>query len=117
MLNLSFFLCKNGIINENPYLTDMMKSAVREGVLVAGKRGICLPYDDPFDKVRKVCAATADNICSMLQDIRSGRKTEIDAINGALAAEGQRAGIPMPTNSMLTDLVRSLEKVGDTKLI
>lgn len=33
---------------------------------------------------------------SMLQDIEKGRRTEIDAIDGALSLEGRRAGVPTP---------------------
>jgi 2-dehydropantoate 2-reductase len=35
---------------------------------------------------------------SMLQDVMKGRRTEIDYLNGFVAAEGRRAGIPTPFN-------------------
>ncbi len=35
---------------------------------------------------------------SMLQDVMKGRRTEIDHLNGFVAAEGRRAGIPTPFN-------------------
>jgi 2-dehydropantoate 2-reductase len=44
----------------------------------------------------------------MLQDVERGRPTEIDAICGAVVAEGERAGVATPVNRVLWDLVRSL---------
>ena len=35
---------------------------------------------------------------SMLQDVMKGRRTEIDYLNGLVAAEGRRAGVPTPFN-------------------
>ena len=35
---------------------------------------------------------------SMLQDVMKGRRTEIDYLNGFVAAEGRRAGVPTPFN-------------------
>jgi 2-dehydropantoate 2-reductase len=42
----------------------------------------------------------------MAQDRRAGRKTEIEAINGAIAACGERLGVPVPVNRTLADLMR-----------
>jgi 2-dehydropantoate 2-reductase len=42
----------------------------------------------------------------MLQDVRHGRPTEIDYINGAVVREGQRLGIPTPLNLLLTKLLK-----------
>jgi 2-dehydropantoate 2-reductase len=35
---------------------------------------------------------------SMLQDVMKGRRTEIDYLNGFVAAEGRNVGIPTPFN-------------------
>lgn len=48
---------------------------------------------------------------SMLQDINRGKKTEIDSLNGALAAMGRQAGIEMPYNWLLTQLIKAKEQV------
>ena len=36
---------------------------------------------------------------SLLQDVLKGRRTEIDDLNGAVVAEGQRLGVPTPINA------------------
>ncbi len=43
---------------------------------------------------------------SMYYDIRDGKKTEIDLLNGYIAAEGARLNIPTPMNQCITDLVK-----------
>ena len=96
--------CPNGKLLEEPARSRML-AAVREGKLVAEARGIRLP-DDPQETTLQVCRDTADNISSMLQDVRRGRPTEIDAINGALLVEAGRFNIPMPVNKQL---IRELE--------
>ena len=50
-----------------------------------------------------------DNITSMLQDFRRGRPTEIDFINGAIAAAGKKHGIPTPANEFVVALIKALE--------
>jgi 2-dehydropantoate 2-reductase len=39
-----------------------------------------------------------------------GRRTEIDFINGLVAAKGEEVGIPAPTNAALTQLVKRVER-------
>jgi 2-dehydropantoate 2-reductase len=45
----------------------------------------------------------------MLQDVEAKRRTEIDAINGAIVERGEKLGIPTPVNKTLTDLVKIME--------
>ena len=46
---------------------------------------------------------------SMLQDIEKGKKTEVDAINGAIAAYGRSVGCPTPLNEKVTGLIHRIE--------
>jgi 2-dehydropantoate 2-reductase len=50
--------------------------------------------------------ATADHHASMLQDIRQGRETEIDFLNGAVVRLGEKHGIATPVNRTLAELIR-----------
>ncbi len=50
------------------------------------------------------------NPASMLQSIRRGRTTEVDAINGAVVALGAQHGVPTPVNAALVALVHELER-------
>ena len=100
---------KNGRVGDTEHLHAVMRRAVLEGAAVALRLGISLPYPDPVERTAEVCRATAENISSMNQDIRSGRRTEIDSINGVVAAYGRRLGIATPVNCILTSLIKSLE--------
>ena len=46
---------------------------------------------------------------SMLQDIEKGKKTEVDAINGAICGYGNRFGVPTPMNCKVTHLIHRIE--------
>ena len=99
----------NGQLPKIPDLCEVMSRVVEEGAAIARSAGITLPYSDPVAKVMEVCAATAGNRSSMLQDIEAGKKTEINYLNGALVRYGKETGVAAPVNSFLTHLVQALE--------
>ena len=55
---------------------------------------------------------TAAHESSMLQDIRAGRRTEIDAITGAVVALAERHGVAAPVSESLLTLVRATLRRG-----
>jgi 2-dehydropantoate 2-reductase len=79
---------------------------------VAQALGIALPYADPAAAVEAVARRTAANYASMLQDIRRGAPTEIDAISGAVVRAGTQAGVPTPVNRALWQLVKAKVALG-----
>jgi len=56
------------------------------------------------------CRDTSVNLNSMLQDVLHHRRTEIEAINGALAREGKEHNLQTPINDLLTTLMLGLEQ-------
>lgn len=42
---------------------------------------------------------------SMLQDLRKGRRTEIEGLNGYVVSKGREVGVPTPLNSALCELI------------
>ena len=58
------------------------------------------------EEVLRVAELTKNNVSSMLQDVRRGRYTEIDYINGYLINLGQELGVRTPFNTALKDLVK-----------
>ncbi len=77
-----------------------------EAVAVARASGVRLPFDDPLEHAFAVARATGANRSSMWHDLRTGRPTEIDALNGAIAVRGARLGIPTPANLRIADEVK-----------
>lgn len=99
----------NGEIIERSELLDLLKRITEEGCAVAAARGITIYYDNPLEKVKEVCRATAANRSSMLQDVLNRKKTEIDYINGALVSEGESCNRATPYNQVVSRLVKALE--------
>lgn len=58
------------------------------------------------EEVLRVAAITRQNISSTLQDVRRGRNTEIDFINGYLVDVGREHGVKTPVNSALANLIQ-----------
>ena len=46
---------------------------------------------------------------STLQSLEKGKKTEIDIMNGYLAAKGLELGVPTPVNSWMTETIQEIE--------
>lgn len=99
----------NGRLVEFEGMRKILREAVTEATRVAKRKRIKLIYDDPLAKVEAVCEATATNVSSMLQDVLRKKRTEIDFINGVIVRQGQELGIPVPVNSILVDLVKTIE--------
>lgn len=58
----------------------------------------------------KSSARSNDQRPSMAQDIQKGRRTEIDFLNGLIAAKGEEVGCPAPTHARMVQLVRQVER-------
>jgi 2-dehydropantoate 2-reductase len=74
-----------------------------------------LLLDDPArveELMAREAAARADagseGTTSMLQDLRKGRRPEIDYINGYVLREGERLGVATPVNAAVTSLLRAV---------
>ena len=46
---------------------------------------------------------------SMLQDIERGKKTEVDAINGAVCSQGRKVNVPTPCKDKVVELIHCIE--------
>ena len=46
----------------------------------------------------------------MLQDIKKGKRCEIDAINGSVCREGDRTNIPTPVNDRIVEVIHRIEE-------
>lgn len=99
----------NGRLIEFEGTRKILREAVLEAIRIAKRKRIKLIYDDPLAKVEAVCEATATNVSSMLQDILRKKRTEIDFINGVIVRQAQELSIAVPVNSLLTDLVKTIE--------
>ncbi|MEM2943506.1 MAG: 2-dehydropantoate 2-reductase [Methanomassiliicoccales archaeon] len=102
----------NSCILADQDLTELAKMVCQEALSVAAAENIALPTDDPFAQALNVARATGENISSMLQDIRKGKKTEIDEITGKIVSKAREHGFSVPANETLWRLIRALTKKG-----
>ncbi|MDQ2787092.1 MAG: ketopantoate reductase family protein [Chloroflexota bacterium] len=100
----------NGELFTDPEMATLVRRLVGEAANVMRAEGIPAPPRDPVDFVRAVAEATKTDHSSMLEDVRAGRRTEIDAINGAIVRLGERHGIDVTANRVVTTLVHQRAK-------
>jgi 2-dehydropantoate 2-reductase len=101
---------KNGDLPNLAPAWTLAVAAASEALTVARAEGVTLTVE-PEVRLQQVCAATAANRSSMLQDVLAGRRTEIEALNAQVAIRGAGHGVPTPVNHCLTHLIRALEGV------
>ncbi|MGU7772210.1 ketopantoate reductase family protein [Burkholderia sp. MR1-5-21] len=80
-----------------------------ETAAVACAKGIAVDAERIAAKVRHAIDAHRGHRPSMLQDVLAGRRTEIDAINGAVVAAARETGIAVPHTETLLGLVRLID--------
>jgi len=98
----------NGVVADRPELAALVRPIVSEVVAVARAEGVTLDEEALAERALAVARATRANRSSMFKDALAGRRTEIDAISGAVAALGLKHGLPTPCNAILAALVASL---------
>lgn len=54
--------------------------------------------------------ATESSLPSTAQDVKKGRRTEIDALNGYVCLKGRQAGVPTPANDFITSAIRDIDR-------
>ena len=100
---------KNGQLLEKEYLRKLMEKAVKEALEVAYAKQIDLADIDYVELMYSVAKKTYNNKNSMLQDVLKGKPTEIDFINGRIVEFGNKLGIEVVINELLTSLIKGLE--------
>jgi len=80
-----------------------------EVVGIANKKGIALGEEDIRLQGERLKKINADGIPSTLQDIKAGRKTEVDMFAGTVMRLGKEVGIETPVNEFLYHAIRVLE--------
>ncbi len=92
---------------------NLMRRIVEEIFAVTRAQGIELFWKQPQDYIDllfgKLIPDTAAHFASMAQDLQAGRRTEIEALNGAVVKLGEEAGVSCSTNAALSNLIRAAE--------
>jgi 2-dehydropantoate 2-reductase len=100
----------SGQLVEHDGTLSLMRELLREVVAVANAQEIGLDEQERWEAITGLLGRAAKGKSSMLQDVERSRKTEIDVINGAIVAAGQRLGIPTPYNNAMVWQIKALEE-------
>lgn len=101
---------RNGELGAHASSLALMAAAAREAAHIARKHGIRIGKTDWSARLLGITQATAPNVNSMLQDVRCARRTEIDAINGAIVRTAELHNVTAPVNRSLWYLIRTIEQ-------
>ena len=99
---------ENGATLDGP-AGDVSREAARETARVARAAGVELSDERAVDAVERVAADTAANRSSMREDLANERRTEVDAIYGAVVDRADRHGVAVPTCRTVASLIRGWE--------
>jgi 2-dehydropantoate 2-reductase len=102
---------RSGEIARDPAAARLLDLVLDEVLAVVAAAGVTLPEQDPRGHIRDH-AWERYNRPSMLQHIEAGRRTEIDALNGALVARGRALGVPVPVNEAIVLAIKGREASG-----
>ena len=81
--------------------------------LLPNPERVCFSNDEEKEKVKaywkEVYSPYRSQIASMLQDIRNGKKCEIDNINGETVRIAEKVGVETPLNKKIVEMVTKLQ--------
>lgn len=89
-------------------IARVMDDLVAECLAVATADGVRIPGEVPAS-VRRIAQTMPAQFSSTAQDLRRGRRSEIDHLNGYVVRRGEATGTPTPVNRCLHALVKALE--------
>jgi 2-dehydropantoate 2-reductase len=100
---------RSGEIYRTPEVSALQDRVIDEIMAVVERKQLKLPETNPRQKIKDHCRIRY-NKPSMMQHIEQGRRTEIDALNGALVREARALGVAVPYNEAIVAVVKGLEK-------
>ena len=100
-----------GNLYQVPQVEACAIAAVAEAMAVAKAAGVAVLTTDPRAPWVKAAAGLPIEFkASMLQSLEHGARTEIDFVNGAVVAMGQKLGVATPVNQTLVACMKGIEK-------
>ena len=98
-----------GEVARLPEMDALQDRVLDEAFALVRAKGLTLSEADVRATIKRNCRLKFSRP-SMLQHVESARRTEIDAINGALVRESRKLGLAAPYNEALTALLKGREQ-------
>ncbi len=91
-------------------IKPLIERIIDEIIPIAKKENIDANKQEIMKNIENIITVSGNNISSTLQDIKKGKKTEIDFLNKKIVELGRKHNIKTPINEVLVKLVEYLEK-------
>lgn len=109
----SIFEVSYGRLSAEPVTRDLMNKIIGEVFDLLKARNILTFWSDAQSYLsnfyNSLIPPTSAHHASMLQDIQNGRRTEIEALNGAIVKLAHESGVPVPVNEVVVAMVKAKE--------
>lgn len=99
---------RNGALLDKPELGALSRSLLDEGLALA-ERARADVGPGVHEALASTLERTRDNWCSMAQDVRAGRPTEVEQISGRLVRLGKHLLVSMPHSDSVYGRLKDLE--------
>jgi len=100
---------KLGYILSDEHAWAIAQTLIREAVAVAKAKGIDLDAEQSIADVKALLAGAKDGYTSIFADLRDGRRSEVDTINGYVVSLAKKLQVPAPSHEFVVNLVHALE--------
>ena len=98
----------SGALGDHEPMLDLVDGIAMETVETARAAGYEVESAKQLENIR--LALVGEGKASMLQDVESGRQTEIDVINGAVLREAEARHVDAPLNRAMVALIKGWER-------
>jgi len=100
---------ENGQPFNVPEARSLMTDAMKEVIAVSKPEGVNLSESDMQEWYDCLDGLTPDSCTSMCQDVKAGRKTEVEMFAQTVIELGKKHNVPTPVNEVLFKQIRILE--------
>ena len=101
-----------GYIAANPHAWDMTCRLIHEAVLTARAAGMDFDEEQLKERVRLTSLNNPQGCTSIRADLRSGKKTEVNTISGAVVRAAHKYGLEVPCHEFVVNMVHAMEEKG-----
>lgn len=101
---------KLGYVLDNEHAWFLVQRLLHEAVEVANADGMDFDATEIVGNVRDLLHRVYEGYTSIYADLKNGRRTEVDTINGSIVKKAKDLGVEAPTHEFVTRLIHAMEE-------
>ena len=106
----------NGVFARNAEIADIARELVRECVAITERLGVGLSESELMEQILRISRGSDGQLISTLQDIRSGRQTEIEYLNLEIARIAASLQLQVPRVELLGRLTLAKSQQAQSRI-